>query len=182
MTYREASNFAAENRHGLFLGASEAEFQRFANNARRTKLYSVTKDKSWERPRESLYVVDEELAATKREHGSQQIALFSNGELVFIADQWQDRQGSAPMSRAAADAVLADYRRYMCWRFGAVSERSSMGPKLRAAVLGPTQIYDQAGAANEQISMDAFVVEDLSRKSNGVMVTVVTRLTKFGQD
>jgi hypothetical protein len=182
LSYREASNFAAENRHGLFLGMSETEFQRFAASARRTKLYNVAKDKSWERPNESIYIIDEDLATTKRELGSQQIALFSKGELIFIADQVQDRQGSAPITRAAADAVMADYRRYMCWRFGAVSDRSSMGPKTRSAIIGPVQIYDQAGAGNDQISMDAFLVEDLSRKSNGVGLTVVTRLTRFGQD
>jgi len=182
MTYREASNFAAENRHGLFLGMSETEFQRVAANARRTRLYTVFKEKAWGRPNESVYVIDEDLGSTKRDLGSQQIALFSKGELVFIADQVVDRRGSAPVSRAAADGVMADYRRYMCWRFGAVDERSAMGPHTRSAIIGSAQIYDQAAAGNDQISMDAFEVEDLSRKSNGVGVTVVTRVTKFGQE
>jgi hypothetical protein len=182
LSYREASNFAAENHHGLFLGLSETEFQRFAANARRTQLYIVTKDKTWDRPGESVYVIDEDLAATKREFGSQQVALFSKGELVLIIDQIQDRQGTAALTRVAADTVMADYRRYMCWRYGAVVERSSMGPRTRSTLIGPAQIYDQAAAGNEQTSMDAFLVEGLSRHANGVGLMIVTRLTKFGRE
>ena len=181
LTYREASAFAAESHHGLFLGMSETEFQRFAERARRGKIYAVRKEKS-EHPNESLYVIDEDLATTKRDLGSQQVVIFSKGELAFIIDQVQDRKGTAGISRAVADTVMADYRRYMCWRFGAVAERSGMGPRMRSEIVGPAQIYDQAGAGNDQISMDAFLVEDLHSKSNGVGLTIVTRLTKFGQD
>ena len=182
MSYREASSFAAENHHGLFLGSSETEFQRLAADARRSKLYIVTKDKSGAGPGDATYVIDEDLATTKRQLGSQQVVIFSKGELVLIIDQVQNLKGTAAVTRAEADTVMADYRRYMCWRFGAVGERSGLGPKARSDIIGPAQIYDQAGAGNDRISMDAFVVEALSSKSNGVGVFVVTRLTKFGQD
>ena len=41
-------------------------------------------------------------------------------KLVFLGDQVSDNRGSSALSREDADSLLADYRGYMCWRFGAV--------------------------------------------------------------
>lgn len=73
--------------------------------------------------------------------------------------------------RTAAD-VVADYRSYLCWRFGATATRSNLEPRVRAEILGPVLVHDLVSAADVDVAVDVFRVED-PRKDGDQSVGVV---------
>lgn len=63
-------------------------------------------------------------------------------------------------AESMATDVFADYRRYLCWRFGSVGKFSTLEARTRADVLGPVLVYDVMSGRSDELAIDVFRVED----------------------
>lgn len=133
-------------RFGVFPGISTGEVERQVK--RRGLAVSKAKVQGTEAMDALWYILDDD--------ANEHTGLMIRGGVVVAITEYVEFTIDA---QQAAD-IFADYTRYICWRFSALSRPSTLSSAARLIILGRVEIYDSIRGADENLVMDVFHVED----------------------